>query len=69
MMHSNAVATFELSSADVSSSAIDSFSAYTAASLVETYLSSAKSDLLPISMVTICSAPWSLNSFNHFSTF
>ena len=68
-MHSNAVVTFEQSRADVSNRAIYSFSAYAAASSVVTPRSFAKSLLLPINMVHMCSAPWSRSSFSHFSMF
>ena len=69
IMHSNAATTFELSSAEVSSKAIYSFSANTPASSYCTYLSFSKSDLFPISIKTIFSAPWSRSSLSHFSTF
>lgn len=57
IIHSNAATTFELSRADVSSNAIYSFSAKTPASSYYTYLSFSKSDLFPISIKTIFSAP------------
>lgn len=57
IIHSNAATTFELSRADVSSKAIYSFSAKTPASSYYTYLSFSKSDLFPISIKTMFSAP------------
>ena len=57
IIHSNAATTFELSRADVSSNAIYSFSAKTPASSYYTCLSFSKSDLFPISIKTMFSAP------------